>query len=215
MSDQINMDDENSDKKTPGIKQFIDYLNQTVKIFGDYYSDEEFERKDSDIYKLFITLFYLYAKIGSHANENQCCQKIKKVQKMMDNHIKTKKAFFKWENSRYQDTVSPLKKIDPSEKIVRDLYKKKLIETKTTIDNGPILFTDEKLIKNIGKPIPTDKVFIERWDSIDSDISNKKNDGKINADNVSKCESEFTNKPSYQNTDEIDYKIINLKKLLN
>ena len=92
-----------------------------------------------------------------------------------------------------------------------------MIETKTIIDNGPILFTDEKLIKNIGKPIPTDKVFIERWDSvIDSVTLNKKDDSEINADNnVSKCESESINKHLYQNTDEIDYKIINLKKLLN
>ena len=39
-------------RKNPNIKEYIKYLDYTVKMFDKHVSEEDFEKKDSDIYKL-------------------------------------------------------------------------------------------------------------------------------------------------------------------
>ncbi|XWV26478.1 putative orfan [Tupanvirus soda lake] len=157
----------NTNNKIPNLKEFIKYLDQTLKMFDQHIAEEEFENKNSDVYKLFVTLFNIYtdlnAKKATNENINNKIQKEKNInepvihqinsnssvdtkdidinsiiEQHIENRKKQKKDNPKWENNRTRLE---------SEKIVREIYKKSLLELQTSDDNGPILFTDAKISK--------------------------------------------------------------------
>jgi len=55
-------------RKNPNIKEFVKYLDYTVKIFDKHVAEEDFEKKDSDVYKLFDTLLHMYDNISKENN---------------------------------------------------------------------------------------------------------------------------------------------------
>jgi hypothetical protein len=50
-------------RANPNVKEFVKYLDYTVKVFDKHVAEEDFENKDSDVYKLFDTLFHMYDNI--------------------------------------------------------------------------------------------------------------------------------------------------------
>jgi len=110
-----------SEKLNPNVKEFIRYLNQTLEMFDHYVDKEDYEKKESDVYKLFITLFRLYANASNQAETDIDSG-------ILVQHL-DKKQNLPWENRR----------IDvPSEQLVQQLYKKSLQEIETT-EYGPII----------------------------------------------------------------------------
>src|SRR5271154_3011981 len=118
-----------SEKLNPNIKEFIRYLNHTLEMFDHYVDKEDYEKKESDVYKLFITLFRLYANASNQPGTDTELDSSILVQ-----HL-DKKQNLPWENRR----------IDvPSEQLVQQMYKKSLREIETT-EYGPIIFTEDKI----------------------------------------------------------------------
>ena len=70
--------------KIPNIKEFIKNLDQIFKLFDKHIADEEFENKNSDIYKLFISLFNIYKDLDSKniTKTNNMCS--------LSNHVQDK-----------------------------------------------------------------------------------------------------------------------------
>jgi hypothetical protein len=52
--------------KTPNIKEFIKYLDQTLNLFEEHVPGTDFQNPDSNINKLFNTLFSMYRDISEH-----------------------------------------------------------------------------------------------------------------------------------------------------
>ena len=50
----------NNNNKILNIKEFVQYLEQTLSMFDKHISAEDFEDKNSDVHKLFTTLFSMY-----------------------------------------------------------------------------------------------------------------------------------------------------------
>ena len=149
--------------KTPNLKEFIKYLNQTLNMFDPHIAEEDFEKKDSDVYKLFTILFNFYTDLdvnehkNNDENKNFIMNKIKngenkikmipKKDKILDSnsiisqHIKNKRkeknSNCKWENNR-----SDLE----SDKYAHELYKKSLLKyhTSNSDNDAPIIFTADK-----------------------------------------------------------------------
>ena len=143
-------------EKIPNLKEFIKYLNQTLDMFDQHVPSEEFERKDSDIHKLFVSLFNLYTDIDSKKensnNTDPVFDKNIVAGLINTNHnvnpnnninpksnigsvgrkIKIPKDNFKWENNKSIN----------SEKLAREIYKKTLNDLKT-LDNEPIITSSE------------------------------------------------------------------------
>lgn len=174
--------------KIPNLKEFIKYLNQTVDMFDRHVSDEEFERKDSDIHKLFVSLFNLYTDIDSkntnRTNDSFFDKKI--MEEMLGKNIqldqikstntnkkfplKTHKSDLKWENNRSIN----------SEKVVRDIYRKTLKDLQTS-DDKPIIFSDKKQLTNTRNTdkLPPSNIFLAKKDN------SKPNAKKIYVDHYS------------------------------
>ena len=148
-------------EKIPNLKEFIKYLNQTLDMFDQHVPSEEFERKDSDIHKLFVSLFNLYTDIDSKKENSNNTDPVFFDKNIVaglinTNHnvnpnnninpksnigsvgrkIKIPKDNFKWENNKSIN----------SEKLAREIYKKTLNDLKT-LDNEPIITSSEN--KNI------------------------------------------------------------------
>lgn len=138
-------------EKIPNLKEFVKYLDQTIRIFDEHVADEDFEKKDSDVHKIFKTLFNIYTnprvnkeqnkKTKKHTKKNnishQTFQESNKShilfpeQDIVMQHIKKnikQKNIPKWENNRNDFD---------SEKIVRELYKKSLRDLKAKNNNIP------------------------------------------------------------------------------
>ncbi|XWV25219.1 putative ORFan [Tupanvirus deep ocean] len=156
-----------TNNKIPNLKEFIKYLDQTLKMFDQHIAEEEFENKNSDVHKLFVTLFNIYTDLDSKKtkeninksilNEEHKDESVKQksinttnidtkdidINSIIEQHIENrknqKKDKPKWENNRTRLE---------SEKIAREIYKKSLLELQTSDDNGPILFTNTKKSKN-------------------------------------------------------------------
>lgn len=41
--------------RTPNLKEFIKYLEQTVKLFENHVAGDDFKNKNSEVYRLFVT----------------------------------------------------------------------------------------------------------------------------------------------------------------
>lgn len=134
--------------KNPNIKEFIKYLDQTLEMFDQHISEEDFEKHDSDIYKLFTTLFHMYGDISKNehikkntnsSSESTTIDANADISDIIVKHIEKKKQQRKekllWENQRQNPE---------SEKIARHIYKRSLREIETS-DNGPIIFTADKI----------------------------------------------------------------------
>lgn len=160
--------------KIPNLKEFIKYLDQTLKIFDQHIAEEDFENKDSDVYKLFTTLFNMYTdldpkknppmpELSKHQSDNisdvesisnkyeSDKDNVSDINSIIAQHIenkkKQKKNIPKWENNR--------PKIE-SEKMAQEIYKKSLLELYTPNKNDPIIITDNK--KNTKNVIPNTKI---------------------------------------------------------
>lgn len=191
---QINSNIAKNDKP-PNLKEFIKYLNQTLNMFDKHVADEDFEKKDSDVYKLFTILFNIYADLDSKysipeniINEekinNISMNETKNILKndeidinsIIVQHIENKKKqknnTVKWENNR--------SRIE-SDKIAREIYNKSMLELCTPDDNNPIIFTEDKNIddqindyklKNNNKLKNDNKLKNAIYNNIDTDRSN-------------------------------------------
>lgn len=52
----LNVNKKNNIKKIPNLKEFVKYLDQTLKLFDNHIAEKDFENKNSDVYKLFPKL---------------------------------------------------------------------------------------------------------------------------------------------------------------
>ena len=152
----------NKNDKPPNLKEFIKYLNQTLNMFDKHVADEDFEKKDSDVYKLFTILFNIYTDLDSKycAPENiensdktinistNVTKNVTKndeidinsiIVQHIENKKKQKKNVVKWENNH--------SRIE-SDKIAREIYNKSMLELCTPDNNNPIIFTEDKIIEN-------------------------------------------------------------------
>lgn len=158
----------NQNSKIPNLKEFIKYLDQTLKMFDQHIAEEEFEKKDSDVHKLFVALFNIYTDLDATKKENTTNNpRVKspnqestlinsihqpknkdidqvEINSIIQQHIENQKKYkpdnFKWENKTRLE----------SEKLAREIYNKSLLELQTTDDSnaGPILFTNAKYDKS-------------------------------------------------------------------
>jgi hypothetical protein len=134
--------------KIPNLKEFVKYLNQTINLFDSHVSNEDFEKKDSDIYKLFVALFNMYIDLdpkcdiadnNRSSNKNIRTSTIDEtdVNSIIEQHINIKrnraKNNLKWENNRHKFR---------SDEIAQEIYKKSLLDLCIPEDDSPILFTN-------------------------------------------------------------------------
>lgn len=179
-------------------KEFIEYLNQTWKLFGEHVTKEDFEKKDSDVNKLFMTLFNLYIELCNknclgttdRMNKNEFIEE--KMDSIIKKHVVNKKTRkipkFRWENNRNELG---------SDMIAQDMYKKSLLKYCTSENQGPISFN-----------------------SVDSDTRESESKSCIfeSSETIINTTTEKTGTLDfsyYDKTDDIDKKISILKKLLH
>jgi hypothetical protein len=186
-SNPQNINQKNNSGKIPNLKEFIKYLDQTLKLFDNHIADEDFENKDSNVYKLFITLFNIYKDLDSkviidsnkntlqihdpcNPNENKSIVINKSAENVdnidinsivtqhIENRKKQKKNNYKWEN---------ISRIE-SDQMAHKLYQKSLMEIRTVDNDGPIIFSD-KITKNEENNNFTNKKSTKK---LDGDIDN-------------------------------------------
>jgi hypothetical protein len=93
--------------KALNLKDFVEYLNQTIKMFDQHIAVEDFEKKDSSIHKLFVALFDIYM------NTNPKTDKQPKLSN--DTTLETS------DKNRFE-----------SDNIAHEMYKTSLMELETT-----------------------------------------------------------------------------------
>jgi hypothetical protein len=169
-----------SNNKTPNLKEFIKYLDQTVQMFDQHISEEEYENKNSDVYKLFVTLFNIYTDLDTKKSKGtgnlfslkDHPHEIWKTFKDKNNNLTEKHGYHsnniikqhidnkkiqtnnpKWENNR---------SINDSEKMAKEMYKKSLLELYSAEPDGPILFNDANDNKNILSSVAFPKINLEK-----------------------------------------------------
>ncbi len=166
-----------SQNKIPNLKEFIKYLDQTLKMFDQHIAEEEFENKNSDVYKLFVTLFNIYTDLDvkktrkndnpknnmleicqnkyeqNNDNQNNDNQNNKniidnvEINSIIQQHIENRKKN-KNANPKWENNRTNL----DSDKQAREIYNKSMMELKTSENNGPILFSNAKHNK-ISSPV--------------------------------------------------------------
>lgn len=156
MTDNGNIPD--CKNKIPNLKEFVKYLNKTIDMF-DHLSEEDFEKKDSDVGKLFHMLFNMYtdpetSKIKytpDRFNDNNSKIKIKRpnrentsdelnvnsiISQHVKNKMKQKKRIGKL-NNRY---------LSESDRIAQELYDKNMYDIRSYKNDGdkPIIFSEDE-----------------------------------------------------------------------
>lgn len=138
-------------RRHQNIKDFIKYLDQTLELFDGKVPNKDFEDKNSDVYKLFTTLFKMYQGKNKKrsivgANGNGALESDSETDQMSESDISTivakhlskkrkqKTEKFSWENQR---------DIEESDKEVYAIFRQRMEELQTT-DDEPILFSDAK-----------------------------------------------------------------------
>lgn len=174
--------------KNPNIKEFIKYLDKTLDMFDKYIPDEDFERKDSDAYKLFTTLFRMYDDIAQ--NDEPIKKNNNNISRIVAKHIKNKKRLKnnrpKWENHSVDSDI-----------IAQKMYRNGMRNMYDT-DDGPILFTED--VKKKQNPSKT--------------LSVKAPNTSFFTDQSSDSESDNDNS-RYEKTDDIETKLRKLKERLS
>lgn len=210
--------DPKPDKKIPNLKDFIKYLDQTLNMFDHYVSEEDYNNKDSDVHKLFVTLFNMYMDmenkkqptsvpipVSVHQNEKVKSEKSPtnktiegiNIDHIIGKHLASRKKQSidcpKWENinSRHRTRVD-------SDKFVKDIYYKSLLDLKTIECDSPIIFDRSEKIKNHCLQNKTKEIEYNIYTENDSLMSNSNSKNK-----------------KYEKTDDIDQKIIKLKHMLH
>jgi hypothetical protein len=221
--------DINQNNKIPNLKEFIKYLDQTLKLFDQHIAEEEFEKKDSDVYKLFIMLFNIYTDLDTKKTKNESVTEspgskhpkasngvpkasngVPKtdtganeidVNSIILQHIENRKKHKK-ENPKWENNRSRLE----SERLVREIYNKSLLELQTTDNNGPILFTDAKIKKDLFECQTTDSCFRHNKTSKKRNNYVDRNDNHLlkSTNNILQTDTETNNSDMYTDNDDGD-----------
>lgn len=185
-------------KKNPNIKEFIQYLDHTLAMFQNHLSEEDFERTDSDVYKLFTTIFKMYGMMTDESGQQSIPQgKIGIMEKLNQIREETEKKEIVKKPVTKPKGVSIDTSANPNNTVMREYnrYAKKIN-------------TDEKsLVQQYGKHKRDDVINILHMDGTkarhvttdDNDLFTSSNPNNIYTD---------------IDTDDIDDRISRLKKSL-
>lgn len=243
--------DSKLDKKIPNLKDFIKYLDQTLNMFDHYVSEEDYNNKDSDVHKLFVTLFNMYMDMENKKQQippepsikpmtqskretsdlpkNQVLDGIN-INDIIDKHLASRKKQLinrpKWENIKHRTRVD-------SDKFVKEIYHKSLLDLKTTEHNSPIILNyhdtitnentmkqlfDSYCIKNTSEHKNNksqDSVGILPASGSSKHSISQDFEYNIYTENDNQILYSEPKSRKYEKTDDIDQKITKLKKMLN
>jgi len=134
----------NSEGKIFNIKEFIKYLNKTVELLAPHIPNEEFEKRDSDVHKLFASLFSIYtvdkptfSKGPEHHEHNKHEYQEHEpvdINDFLEKHIETRKNI---EKKVIRKIDSGSKTRLDSDKSAMNVYNRCMRDAKST---GPVLY---------------------------------------------------------------------------
>ena len=158
------MEKNSDDNRIPNLKEFIRYLEQTVKLFENHVDEEDFENKDSEVYKLFVTLFNLYTESDKKSSSESPYDLIKEKP-----HVVPKEKSYAMTNesppTKAREEKFYPKKIDKpkmdniikkhfensklmdSDKRSYEIYQRALRDLETVDDDEPILVNKPKIVE--------------------------------------------------------------------
>lgn len=245
--------------KIPNLKNFVKYLNQTIELFDSHVSEEQFEKKDSDLHKLFVSLFNIYTE-SENSNYNKDDKKNsvptqinkkndsnEEIEKLLNKHVEDRKKQKLMKSSTEKLPVVTNKNMTrlESEKHAKQIYTRCLNEVKSSPEapkkcnkQYAIIHKDTpKKISHCEKSknkFKKDNMYVKHYVQNenrcnDSKIISKnsrknsfKNSSKINraVQNYDDYIDMYTNNDdltcsTIDNTDDIDNKITELRRLLN
>jgi len=189
-------------RKNPNVKEFVKYLDYTVKVFDKHVAEEDFEKKDSDVYKLFGTLFHMYDNIS---NDQADIPRTRRIPMQSYNSTETESNYPKWEN---QSTQYVYKKREISSDDITQQRKKK-----TTSSDGST--PPRKYRKNI--ELTDDETDHSIWEPVTKQHKKQPKDYLSDSETSIPGISIDVNRRKYMNehSEEINNKILEIKKMLD